>query len=280
MSYLCNSCTRVLSTEEGYRRHVVTMHKDKINTLPVLEFKCDEPGCYASYRFASALSRHRNDHKVETKSLNIQNAVRVKQLEEQIAKTDREKQLENEIEILQKELLTQQTEVERMNYLFYKMLFQKYQVIPVISSSHLDIISESDYLRILQAGDNGPCVYSSHIYYNKDYPERQSFMFYTDPENNSVSAYRFDEPYGPVKVEAMVLVEEVMTSFCLVLEKCITKFNIQVNLFSNSYQQQEKLRSFLNKMNNWKNDRDKQKIDLVKQFILKSANSARFLPTN
>lgn len=248
-----------------------------IKTLPVLEFKCDEPRCYASYKYASTLSRHRNDHKVEAEATNLQNALRVKELEEQISKRDRERQLENKVEILQRELETQKTEVERMNYLYYKLLFQKFHVVPVVSSSHLDVISESDYLRILQAGDNGPFAYSSHIYYNNSYPERQSFMFYTDPSNNSVSAYRFDEPGGPVKVDVSILVEEVMTSFCLILEKCITKFNFQVNLISNRYQQQEKLKSFLNKMNYWKNDREQQKIDLVKQFILKSASSARFL---
>ena len=80
-----------------------------------------------------------------------------------------------------------------------------------------------------------------------------------------------------LKVDVSILVEEVMTSFCLILEKCITNFNFQVNLISNRYQQQEKLKSFLNKMNYWKNDREQQKIDLVKQFILKSSSSARFL---
>jgi hypothetical protein len=228
------------------------MHPLRIKDLQKRAFPCSE--CDKSFTSKSCLSRHRVVHKEATNlqnNINLQNLqerdMRISELEAIISQTNRERQLELRNVALEKVVSESQQENERLTTMFYKLRSRKLDFIPINSVSHIDTIDEPLYKLIMHHGEEGPSTFLNHIFFNKKYLDRQSLSVCKD-DNGVIHCQRYDGKNGPESVSSSELMNEILLSFCSTMTTCLAKYSVPRNELSHTYQNQEKLRLFINNL--------------------------------
>jgi len=221
------------------------MHPSQIKTLPKKPFCCTK--CDKSFDHATTLSRHNIEHKIEEEEARQQLNNRVQELQELLDRTNRERQLELRNVALEKVVSESQQENERLTTMFYKLRSRKLDFIPINSVSHIDTIDEPLYKLIMHHGEEGPSTFLSHIFFNKKYLDRQSLSVCKD-NDGVIHCQRYDGKNGPESISSSELMNEILLSFCNTMTTCLAKYSVPRNEVSHGYQQQEKLRLFINNL--------------------------------
>ena len=241
-SFICDVCKKSFKSEKGCRTHCVRMHPSEVKTLSKQSYCCTK--CDKSFVHATSLSKHKLEHKQEAEEAKQQLCNKVQELEEFIARTNRERQLELRNAALEKVVSESQQENERLSTMFYKLRSRNLDFVPINSVSHIDTIDEPLYKLIMHHGEEGPRTFAGHVFFNNRDLERQSFSLFKDGDG-VVHCQRYDGKNGPESVSPSELMNEVLLSFCSTMTTCMTKYGIPRNELSHSYQEQEKLRLFV-----------------------------------
>jgi hypothetical protein len=68
----------------------------------------------------------------------------------------RERGLEHRVDSLKKLLSDSEGELERMKYQYYKLFTKQFHIVPINSPTHLDVITEKDYRKIIHCESDAP----------------------------------------------------------------------------------------------------------------------------
>jgi hypothetical protein len=219
------------------------MHPSQIKTLPKKPFCCAK--CDKSFDHATTLSKHKLEHKKEEEGARQQLNNKIKELQELIDRTNRERQLELRNVALEKVVSESQQEIERLSTMFYKLRSRKIDFIPINSVSHIDTIDKPLYKLIMHHGEEGLSKFVSHVFFNKNHLDRQSLSVCKD-DDGVIHCQRYDGKNGPEFVSSSELMNEILLSFCSTMTTCMSKYSAPRNELSHGYQEQEKLKRFIN----------------------------------
>ena len=119
-------------------------------------------------------------------------------------------------------------------------------MVPIDCESHLSVINNDVFNKIMMAGEHGFREYSQHVYFNNSYPERQSFSIYREGMN--LKAMRFDTTNKYEIVDGNVLLNQIILSASRILKNYyLQKFNASVeqpSLLAETHPR-ERFRAFL-----------------------------------
>ena len=171
MSSSCRFCSKLLKSERGLRNHVFKMHNDKYAELESLTFQCAK--CIMSFYSASALSAHKKSHAKDIQATILSKDEEIAALKEKLNQYEKNEKLESKVAEILDELTEYRTELDKERSRFQKLARNQFYI-PIFSDTHQSLIDVFKLQHFCKLEFNAFPSLAEFIFFNDDFPERQT----------------------------------------------------------------------------------------------------------